>query len=331
MEIDSKPEALDRLERRIIQLKIEQEALKKEEDEASKKRLATLRETLRGLEKEYADLEEIWKAEKAMLQGAAAVKEELEKVKLEIEAARRGAIWARSRSSSTAAFPSSRSASPRRRRGEQGHAAGAQQGHGRGNRPRCIEVDRHSGVQDARGREGEAPAHGRGARQGVVGQEEAVRIVSNAIRRSRAGLADPRRPNGSFCSLGPPVSARPSCARRWPNFSRQRRGDGAHRHVGIHGEALGRAPDWCATWIRGLRGRRLPDRGGTPPALAVILLDESRRHIRTCYNVLLACSMTGGSPTGRAARSISQQLIIMTSNSRVSVIHELAARATTSA
>src|ERR1700716_3772269 len=89
MEIDSKPEALDRLERRIIQLKIEQEALKKEEDEASKKRLATLRETLHGLEKEYADLEEIWKSEKAMLQGAVAVKAELDRIRGELESARR--------------------------------------------------------------------------------------------------------------------------------------------------------------------------------------------------------------------------------------------------
>jgi len=89
MEIDSKPEVLDRLERRIIQLKIEQEALKREKDEATKKRLATLQDTLRGLEKEYSDLEEIWKSEKASLQGAASVREELEKVKLDMEASRR--------------------------------------------------------------------------------------------------------------------------------------------------------------------------------------------------------------------------------------------------
>src|SRR5579864_1332233 len=89
MEIDSKPEALDKLERRIIQLKIEQEALKKEKDEASRRRLATLEETLRGLEKEYSDLEEIWKSEKATLQGAAQIREELDRVRLELDAARR--------------------------------------------------------------------------------------------------------------------------------------------------------------------------------------------------------------------------------------------------
>ena len=115
MEIDSKPEVLDRLERRIIQLKIEQEALKREKDEATKKRLATLQETLRGLEKEYSDLEEIWKSEKASLQGAATVREELEKVKLDMEASRRkGDLTAVARSS-TSRFPRSRSASRRRR------------------------------------------------------------------------------------------------------------------------------------------------------------------------------------------------------------------------
>src|SRR6188768_109398 len=93
MEIDSKPEALDKLERRIIQLKIEEVALKKEDDEASRRRLATLRETLQELEKEYADLEEIWKAEKAALQGAATVKEDLEKAKLEMDAAKRKGDW----------------------------------------------------------------------------------------------------------------------------------------------------------------------------------------------------------------------------------------------
>src|SRR6185369_10544827 len=89
MEIDSKPESLDRLERRIIQLKIEQEALKKEQDEASRKRLATLEETLRSLEKEYADLEEVWKSEKASLQGAAQIREEIDRARVEIDAARR--------------------------------------------------------------------------------------------------------------------------------------------------------------------------------------------------------------------------------------------------
>src|SRR4029453_3984193 len=89
MEIDSKPEAMDQLERRIVQLKIEREALKKEKDEASKKRLQTIEETLKGLEREYADLEEVWKAEKAVVQGTAGIKEELERARLELETARR--------------------------------------------------------------------------------------------------------------------------------------------------------------------------------------------------------------------------------------------------
>jgi ATP-dependent Clp protease ATP-binding subunit ClpB len=115
MEIDSKPEVLDQLERRIIQLKIEQEALKKEKDEATKKRLATLQETLQGLEKEYSDLEEIWKSEKASLQGAATVREELEKVKLDMEARAAKATSRRGAHPVRADLPRS-SASSRRRR-----------------------------------------------------------------------------------------------------------------------------------------------------------------------------------------------------------------------
>src|SRR5262249_24062397 len=95
MEIDSKPVSMDRLERRIIQLKIEREALKKESDEASRKRLATLDEQLKGLEKEYADLEEVWKAEKASVQSAAHIKEELERARTELETARRAQDLAR--------------------------------------------------------------------------------------------------------------------------------------------------------------------------------------------------------------------------------------------
>ncbi len=126
MEIDSKPESLDRLERRIIQLKIEQEALKKEQDEASRKRLATLQETLRGLEKEYSDLEEIWKAEKATLQGAAQIREEMDRARLEIDAARRAGNLGRGGGAAVRQASRARKASPTgARRGGQGPAARA--------------------------------------------------------------------------------------------------------------------------------------------------------------------------------------------------------------
>ncbi|MFO7278743.1 MAG: ATP-dependent chaperone ClpB, partial [Pseudomonadota bacterium] len=204
MEIDSKPEALDRLERRIIQLKIEQEALKKEEDEASKKRLAALEETLSSLEKEYADLEEVWKAEKASLQGAAQIKEELERARLELEAARRASDLGRMAELQYGRIPEleKRLAQAQEAEGKQTRLV----------RNKVTEeeiaevVSKWTGIPVSKMLEGEKEKLLRmeeALSKRVVGQDEAVRIVSNAIRRARAGLADPRRPNGSFLFLGP--------------------------------------------------------------------------------------------------------------------------------
>jgi ATP-dependent Clp protease ATP-binding subunit ClpB len=152
MEIDSKPEALDKLERRIIQLKIEQEALKKEKDEATKKRLATLQDNLKSLEKEYADLEEIWKSEKASQQGAADVA-----AKTREGEARHGAGAPQGRSHRRGALPvradpgAGEAPGAGADRRDQGNPAGPQQGDRRGNRRSGFQVDRHSRVQDARG------------------------------------------------------------------------------------------------------------------------------------------------------------------------------------
>ncbi|MEY4356928.1 MAG: hypothetical protein RL469_254, partial [Pseudomonadota bacterium] len=204
MEIDSKPEALDKLERRIIQLKIEQVALQKEKDDATKKRLATLEESLAQLEKEYADLEEIWKSEKATLQGGAAVKEELDKVKSELEAARRRSDLARMAELQYGRIPELEK-----------RLADAQAAETRDNqlvRNKVTDeeiaevVSKWTGIPVSKMLEGEKEKLLRmeeALARRVVGQDEAVRIVSNAIRRSRAGLADPRRPNGSFLFLGP--------------------------------------------------------------------------------------------------------------------------------
>src|SRR5689334_8367122 len=204
MEIDSKPEALDRLDRRIIQLKIEQEALKKETDEATRKRLSTLQETLRGLEKEYADLEEIWKSEKASLQGTAHIREELDRVRLEMDAARRAGDLQRMAELQYGKIPQLEA--------QLKHADKPKAG-----KPRLLRtqvgteeiaevVSKWTGIPVSKMLEGEKEKLLRmeealGRR--VVGQDEALRIVSNAIRRSRAGLSDPRRPNGSFLFLGP--------------------------------------------------------------------------------------------------------------------------------
>ena len=204
MEIDSKPEEMDRLERRIIQLRIEQVALKKEDDEASKKRLATLEDTLRGLEKEYADLEEIWKAEKATLQGAASVKEELEKLRLDLEAARRANDLARMAELQYGRIPELEK--------KLAAAQAAEQKPTQLVRNSVTEeeiaevVSKWTGIPVSKMLEGEKDKLLRMEEalcKRVVGQDEALKIVSNAIRRSRAGLSDPRRPIGSFLFLGP--------------------------------------------------------------------------------------------------------------------------------
>ncbi len=204
MEIDSKPEPLDKLERRIIQLKIEQEALKKEKDEATKKRLAALQENLRQLEKEYADLEEVWKSEKASLQGAASVREEIEKAKLEMDAARRkGDLTAVARFQ----YEVLPGLEKKLQQAQLAETKETQLVRNKVTDEEIAEVvSKWTGIPVSKMLEGEKEKLLRmeeALSKRVVGQDEAVKIVSNAIRRSRAGLADPRRPNGSFLFLGP--------------------------------------------------------------------------------------------------------------------------------
>ncbi len=204
MEIDSKPEAMDRLDRRIIQLKMEREALKKETDEASRKRLEQLQESLTDLEKQYADLEEIWKAEKAALSGAAHIKEELERARLDFEAARRAGDLARMSELQYGRIPE---LEKRLQAASEAEQKGATLVRNKVTDEEVAEVvSKWTGIPVSKMLEGEKDKllhmeEAIGKR--VVGQAEAVRTVADAIRRSRAGLADPNRPNGSFLFLGP--------------------------------------------------------------------------------------------------------------------------------
>src|SRR5580698_9371818 len=195
MEIDSKPEALDKLERRIIQLKIEQEALRKEKDEASRKRLATLQATLGTLEKEYADLDEVWKSEKAALQGTAHIREELDRARAELDAARRAGNLGRMAELQYGKIPALE-----KRLNE---ASAAEEKAPTLVRNKVTEeeiaevVSKWTGIPVSNMLQGEKEKllhmeEPLGKR--VVGQAEALRIVSNASRRSRAGLSDARRP-----------------------------------------------------------------------------------------------------------------------------------------
>ncbi len=204
MEIDSKPEELDKLERRLIQLKIEREALKKESDEASRKRLNNLEGEISRLEKEYADLEEIWKAEKASLQGTQHIKEELERARQELESARRAGDLGRMSELQYGKIPELE------KKLEQAQQLETQEKQLVRNKVTSEEiaevVAKWTHIPVAKLMEGEREKllrmedvlHKR-----VIGQDEAVKVVSNAIRRSRAGLADPNRPVGSFLFLGP--------------------------------------------------------------------------------------------------------------------------------
>ncbi len=204
MEIDSKPEALDKLDRRIIQLKIEREALKKETDEASRKRLATLEEALKALEKEYSDLEEVWKAEKASVQGAAHIKEELERARQDVETARRAQDLQRMSELQYGKIPELEQRLAK--------ALEAEKKPNQLLRNAVTEVEvaeivsKWTGIPVSRMLEGEREKLLRMEEvleKRVVGQNEAVKVVADAIRRSRAGLSDPHRPIGSFMFLGP--------------------------------------------------------------------------------------------------------------------------------
>lgn len=210
IEIDSKPEVMDKLDRRMIQLKIEREAMKKEHDEGSQRRLGLIEEEITKLQREYADLEEIWKAEKAAAQGSAQVKEEIDKIKFQVEELKRKGDFNKVAELQYGKLPELEKKLKDAQDKEAGKAKGGQG-------PQLLRtmvgaeeiaevVSRSTGIPVSKLMQGErdkllqmeAKLHER-----VVGQDEAITAVADAIRRSRAGLADPNRPTGSFLFLGP--------------------------------------------------------------------------------------------------------------------------------
>jgi ATP-dependent Clp protease ATP-binding subunit ClpB len=206
IEIDSKPEVMDRLDRRLIQLKIEREAVKKETDEASQKRFGLIEEEIHRLEREYADLEEIWKSEKAMVQGSQLIKEEIEKVRLQMEEARRKGDWQKMSELQYGKLPQLEAQLKQADTGEVKVRAAQLVRTQVGAEEIAEVVSRATGIPVSKMMQGERDKlihmeevlHKR-----VVGQDEAIVAVSDAIRRSRAGLGDPNRPYGSFMFLGP--------------------------------------------------------------------------------------------------------------------------------
>jgi ATP-dependent Clp protease ATP-binding subunit ClpB len=204
MEIDSKPEELDRKERRLIQLKIQREALKKEKDAESKQRLADLESEIETLERDYNDLEEVWKAEKATLQGATKVKEQIEQAKLELESAQRRQDYARMSEIQYGTLPE---LEKQLKAAQEAETRGFTLLQDKVTAEEIAEVvSRWTGIPVSKMLEGEREkllAMESALHTRVVGQDEAIKVVSDAIRRSRAGLSDPGRPTGSFLFLGP--------------------------------------------------------------------------------------------------------------------------------
>jgi len=327
MEIDSKPEALDRLERRIIQLKIEREALKKEQDEASKRRLATLQESLSGLEREYADLEEIWKSEKAALQGAAQVRAELDRTRGEFEAARRAGDLQRMAELQYGKIPE---LEKRLQLALDAENKTPQLVRNHVTEEEIAEVvSKWTGIPVSKMLEGEKDKLLRmeeALSKRVVGQEDALKIVANAIRRSRAGLSDPRRPNGSFLFLGPTGVGKTELSKALAEFLFDT--DEAMIRIDMsefmekHSVArmIGAPPGYVGYEEGGYLTEAVRRR-----PYSVILLDEVEKAHQDVFNVLLQV-LDDGRLTDGQGRTVDfrNTVIIMTSNLGSQVIQEFA-------
>ncbi len=327
IEIDSKPEAMDRLERRIIQLKIEREALKKESDEASKKRLEDLDAQLADLEKEFADLDEVWKAEKAALQGTTHIKEELERARLELETAHRASDLARMSELQYGRIPELE-----KQLAEAVQAENRETTLLRNNvtdEEVAEIVSKWTGIPVSKMLEGEKDKLLRMeavVQERVVGQDEAVTAVANAIRRSRAGLSDPRRPIGSFLFLGPTGVGKTELTKALANFLFDT--DDAMVRLDMsefmekHSVArmIGAPPGYVGYEEGGYLTEAVRRR-----PYSVILLDEVEKAHPDVFNVLLQV-LDDGRLTDGQGRTVDfrNTVIVMTSNLGSQRIQEMA-------
>ncbi len=317
MEIDSKPEEMDKLERRLIQLKIEREALKREDDAAAKKRRGKLEEEITEVEKEFADLEEIWKAEKASLQGTLTIKSSLEKARLDMEAARRAGDLERMSEIQYGVIPA---LEQKLEAATEAEAAEKQLLRNRVREEEIADiVSRATGIpvskmlQSDKQRllEMEDALHRR-----VIGQEAAIVAVANAVRRSRSGLSDPNRPNGSFLFLGPTGVGKTELCKTLAEFLFDT--EGAMVRIDMsefmeqHSVArlIGAPPGYVGYEEGGYLTeivRRRP--------YSVLLLDEVEKAHPDVFNILLQV-MDDGRLTDGHGRTVdfSNTVIVMTSN-----------------
>ncbi|MBK8284946.1 MAG: ATP-dependent chaperone ClpB [Ahniella sp.] len=329
MEIDSKPEELDRLERRLIQLKIQREALKKEKDAESLQRLADLETDIAKLEREFSDLEEIWKSEKAAVQGTTKIKEEIERAKTEMDAALRSQDFAKLSEIQYGRIPQLE------KQLEAAHAAetvGFKLLQQKVTADEIAEVvSRWTGIPVSKMLEGERDKLLRmedELHKRVVGQDEAVRAVADAIRRSRAGLSDPNRPNGSFLFLGPTGVGKTELCKALADFMF----DSTDAMVRIDmsefmekhsvSRLIGAPPGYVGYDEGGYLTEAVRRR-----PYSVILLDEVEKAHPDVFNVLLQV-LDDGRLTDGQGRTVDfrNTVIVMTSNLGSQMIQEYAAR-----
>jgi len=329
MEIDSKPEEMDRLERRLIQLKIEREAMKKESDEASKKRRKNLDEEIQRLEKEYADLDEIWKAEKSAVQGETHIKEELERARQELETARRAGNLGRMSELQYGRIPELE------KQLEQVQAQEENQGESRLLRNKVTEeevaevVSRWTGIPVSKMLEGEREKLNRLEEvlaERVVGQDEAVHAVASAIRRSRAGLSDPNRPNGSFLFLGPTGVGKTELSKALAHFLFDTEGSMVRIDMSefMEQHSVARLIGAPPGYVGYEEGGYLTEAVRRKP-YSVILMDEIEKAHRDVFNILLQV-LDDGRLTDGHGRTVDfrNTVVIMTSNLGSDVIQEMA-------
>ena len=327
IEIDSKPEEMDKLERRIIQFKIEREALKKESDDASIKRLEELAEKLEALEKEFSDLEEVWKAEKAAMQGTTHIKEELERARLELETAHRANDLARMSELQYGRIPELEKQLEDAMQAETTETTLL--------RNNVTEeevaevVSKWTGIPVSKMLEGEKEKllqMESVVRERVVGQDEAVTVVANAIRRSRAGLSDPRRPIGSFLFLGPTGVGKTELTKALADFLfdtdeamvRLDMSEFMEKHSVAR--LIGAPPGYVGYEEGGYLTEAVRRR-----PYSVILLDEVEKAHPDVFNVLLQV-LDDGRLTDGQGRTVDfrNTVIVMTSNLGSNLIQEMA-------
>jgi ATP-dependent Clp protease ATP-binding subunit ClpB len=327
IEIDSKPEEMDKLERRIIQLKIEREALKKESDDASVKRLADIESQLEDLERDFADLEEVWKSEKAAMQGATHIKEELERARLELETAHRANDLARMSELQYGRIPELE------KQLEEATKAAHQENTLLRNNVTEDEVaeivSKWTGIPVSKMLEGEKEKllqMESDIQERVVGQDEAVTVVANAIRRSRAGLSDPKRPIGSFLFLGPTGVGKTELTKALADFLfdtdeaivRLDMSEFMEKHSVAR--LIGAPPGYVGYEEGGYLTEAIRRR-----PYSVILLDEVEKAHPDVFNVLLQV-LDDGRLTDGQGRTVDfrNAVIIMTSNLGSQLIQEMA-------